>query len=113
MSKLMGSNWALLSAKDKKDFAQLFGLANVDELLKPTGKLTKGKATEINGAPAIALDDSGSKLYIATTGEPYPLKMMPPGTQKGELTFSDFGSTFADLKLPPDSQVVDLDKLKG
>ena len=33
------------------------------------------------------------------------------GSNQGEITFSDFGTTFADLKQPPAAEVIDFDKL--
>jgi hypothetical protein len=112
--KLMGDKWAKVSKKNK-DFADLFGVANVDELLKPSGTLTKGETKDVEGVNTIGLVDKSTKggtLYVATTGEPYPIRMEGSDTAQGQITFSDFGATFDDLKAPPEAEVVDFEKLK-
>jgi hypothetical protein len=64
-------------------------------LVKSHGTLSKGPATTIDGQPAIALDDSnGGKLYVATTGKPYPLKLIAKRSSGGEVTFTQYGHSF-------------------
>ncbi|MGC5322531.1 hypothetical protein ACPXB5_27805 [Micromonospora arida] len=112
MVKLMGDKWAKVSKKD--EFTRLFNVANVDELLKPEGTMTKGEAKEIDGVKTVGLvdGDKDGTLYIATTGEPYPVRMEGGQDAAGQITFSDFGATFDELKAPPANQVVDFDQLK-
>ncbi|WP_433366921.1 hypothetical protein ACQPZX_38670 [Actinoplanes sp. CA-142083] len=110
---VVGDRWVKLSAKDK-DMAGLFDLFKVDEIVKPDGKVTKGAAKQVDGVPAITLTDHGDPggtLYIATTGEPLPLEV--DGGDKSTLTFSDFGKTFAEIKKPAASDVIDLAALAG
>ncbi|MGC4880519.1 hypothetical protein ACLQ26_30115 [Micromonospora sp. DT43] len=111
--KLMGDKWAKVSAKD--DFSQLFDVANIDKLLKPDGTMTKGEAKEIDGVKTIGLvdGDKSGMLYIATTGEPYPMRIEGNQDSPGQITFSEFGATFDDVKAPPEGQVVDFDQLKN
>ncbi|MDG4782564.1 hypothetical protein O7614_23165 [Micromonospora sp. WMMD961] len=110
--KLMGDKWAKVSEKD--DFTQLFDVANVEQLLKPDGTMTKGEAKEIDGVKTVGLvdGDKNGTLYIATTGEPYPVRMEGGQDAAGQITFSDFGATFDELKAPAADQVVDFDQLK-
>jgi hypothetical protein len=99
---------------DQKDLASLFDVANPDELLKPDGKLTKGKPKEISGVPAIGLVESGSDagtLYVATTGKPYPVELA--GKDGSTLAFTSIGATFTDIKAPSAGQVLDLAALAG
>lgn len=100
MMAAIDGKWVLVPTTDKS-LSGIFGAANVDEVLKPTGTLAKGEATQIAGTPVITLTDSGdaeSKMFVATTGEPYPVKL---GTADGDgVAFSDFGTTFADIKAP-------------
>ncbi|MFC8297261.1 hypothetical protein [Micromonospora orduensis] len=112
MVKLMGDKWAKVSKKD--DLAQLFNIANIDELLKPDGTMTKGDAKEIDGVKTIGLvdGDKSGTLYVATTGEPYPIRLEGGQDATGQITFSEFGATFDDVKAPPADQVVDFDQLK-
>ncbi|MEU7841821.1 hypothetical protein AB0B39_12795 [Micromonospora sp. NPDC049114] len=111
--KLMGEKWAKVSKKD--DFSQLFDIANIDELLKPDGTLTKGAAKEFDGVKTIGLvdGDKSGTLYVATTGEPYPIRMEGDQDTAGQITFSEFGATFDDVKAPSEDQVVDFDQLKS
>jgi hypothetical protein len=111
IAKRLGNKWAKIKAGDQ-NFADFFNIGNPDELLKPTGTtVTKADTKTIAGSSAIALVDSDqSKLYVATTGEPYPLLMEGPNNS-GQAVFSGFGSSFDGLKAPAASEVVDLTKL--
>lgn len=111
--KLMGDKWAKVPTDDK-DFADLFSIANIDDLLKPDGTLTKGAAKDVNGTKTIGLVDSsadGGTLYVATIGEPYPVRLESQNPGEGQITFSDFGATFDDLKAPAEAEVIDLEQL--
>ncbi|MFF0154929.1 hypothetical protein [Micromonospora sp. NPDC005203] len=111
--KLMGDKWAKVSQKD--EFTQMFDVANVDGLLKPDGTITKGAAKEINGVQTIGLVDGKKEgtLYIATTGEPYPVRVEGSNADgASQITLSDFGATFDELKAPAADQIVDFDQLK-
>jgi hypothetical protein len=114
MAQLMGDRWAKLSSKDT-DFKEFFQITEPAQLLKPDGTVTKGGTKTINGVKAIGVvqpGKDGGTLYVATTGEPYPLALEgQPG--EGQLTFGDFGATFDDIKAPTAAEVVDLDKLTG
>jgi hypothetical protein len=115
IATVVNGRWVVV-APDDKDFAELFSIADVKTLLDVDGKLTKGAVTTIDGHKAVALKETGADggtLYVATEGEPYPLRLEGPAKADGALTFSDFGATFADLKLPPASQTIDLAKLGG
>ncbi|MFB9239880.1 hypothetical protein ACFFWC_30880 [Plantactinospora siamensis] len=111
--ELVGDRWVLVPAGDK-DFASMFGAADVNELLKPDGKVTKGQPKDINGTPAIGLVDhakSGGTLYVATVGEPYPVRIQGKTAADGGINFSDFGATFSEIKPPAAADVVDLSKI--
>jgi hypothetical protein len=61
-------------------------------LLRATGPLSKGGVTTVEGHPVVEVKSeaklfSGS-LYIATTGKPYPLKIVKHGHETGSTTFS-------------------------
>ncbi|MEK8110175.1 hypothetical protein NKG94_49395 [Micromonospora sp. M12] len=76
--------------------------------------MTKGEAREIDGVKTVGLvdGDKDGTLFIATTGEPYPVRMEGGADSPGQITFSDFGATFDELKAPPANQVIDFDQLK-
>lgn len=83
------------------------------ELLKPEGRLSKGGTLSIAFTPVVELTDSGNaenKLYVATTGDPYPVVL-------GELTgdrveFSDFGASFPDVKAPAAGEFIEQSKIQ-
>jgi hypothetical protein len=113
IAKVFGKRW-VAGADTDQSFAEMFTMGSADELLKPTGALSKGEEKSIGGVAAIGLKDAGdpdSVFYVATTGEPYPLQM----TGKGDnlLVFSDFGAAVDGLEAPAASEVVDLGKLSG
>ena len=113
VAKLLGDRWAKVPA-DNKDFAELFSVASVDELLKPDGQLAKGEVKDAGGVRAVGLTDGGPEggtLYVATIGEPYPVRMEGPTATDGHIAFTDFGAAFADLAAPDPAQVVDFDQL--
>jgi hypothetical protein len=114
VAKLMGDKWVRVP-DDDKNLGGLFDIANVDNLLKPDGTLTKGETKDIDGVKAIGLVDSGGEqgtLYVATIGEPYPLRLVSRNTADGgQVDFTDFGATFDDLKAPAEAEVIDLEEL--
>ncbi|GAA1639243.1 hypothetical protein [Actinoplanes couchii] len=106
MTDKLAGKWMLVPATDQS-MSGIFGAANPDEVLKPSGALTKGEATEVNGTPVITLADGGdadNKVFVATKGEPYPIKL---GTATGDgVTFSDFGASFTDIKAPAEGEYI-------
>ncbi|WP_433795122.1 hypothetical protein [Actinoplanes sp. CA-252034] len=108
MVKATGGKWVLVPAKDQ--ISGLFAAADVNELLKPGGALSKGEATKVGEQPVITLKDASdadSQVFVATTGEPYPVRIGSSATGEG-VTFSKFGEKFdADIKAPAADQVID------
>lgn len=106
MTEQLGGKWVLVPTTDQS-MSSIFGAANPDEVLKPTGTLTKGEATEVAGTPVITLTDSGdaeNAVFVATKGEPYPVKL---GAATGDgVTFSDFGASFTGIKAPAEGEFV-------
>ena len=70
------------------------------------GPFTKGTTTTINGQKAIELHDTGKlfsgSLYIAATGNPYPIQIIKQGRETGRTTFSGWNQPAA-LSAPPDA----------
>jgi len=113
LTRSVGAKWAKVPAGDK-DLSGLFGAASIVELLNNVGKVTKGPAKEIDGVPAIGLVDNGPEggtLYVATVGEPYPLRLEAQVLTDGHISFTDFGARFPALKAPADAEVVDYGQL--
>lgn len=112
-AQLMSGKYLRTTSKDEgfaglaefSDRAKFFA-----ELFAPEGTVTKGRTEMIAGTPAIALrDQSGGRLYVATVGEPYALRM--GGGPGNRLDFDGYGAAVA-ITTPPASQVVDASALK-
>jgi hypothetical protein len=86
----------------------LANLVDISHLVDPTGKATKGEPKVVNGVPTITLiePDSGSKLYVATTGEPYPIRREVPNGEGG-FDFMAYNQPVT-INPPPDGQIVDI-----
>ncbi|GLY04341.1 MULTISPECIES: hypothetical protein [Actinoplanes] len=106
MAQSINGRWISAGGAGGEAFAQIFTIGTVDEFLAPDGTLTKGEQKEIDGKPAIGLKDAGDTgtvLWIATTGEPLPLQIT--GKDGDAVVFSDFGATFSDIVAPPADQI--------
>jgi hypothetical protein len=106
MAAATAGKWVAVPAGDSS--SSFLAAADTDELLKPTGTLTKGEAVQVDGKPAITLIDSAdaeSALFIATTGEPYVLKVGKAATGEG-IVFTEFGQKF-DIAAPAADQVME------
>jgi hypothetical protein len=114
MADLIGDRWVLIPEKnnaDFKDFERMTDLKKfANDVFKTPGTVIKGKTTVIDGVPAIGLRGSDGTLYVATTGTPYPLKIVPskPVKPGEELAFLDYD---APLDVTPPANALDLDKL--
>jgi hypothetical protein len=101
---------AVVSLTDKGAF--------IDAALSTTGGVEKGAVTTVNGTQAIPLTikDSagGSTLFVAATGEPLPLEVLPQagGTDTGKVDFLDYGAA-VDATPPPAAQTVDVTAVPG
>jgi hypothetical protein len=114
IATVMGERWMLVPSNEK-DLADLFSLGDVDVLVKPEGKLSKGEARKIDGVPAIGVvetSDDAAVLFVATEGEPYPLAVEALDSGKRTMTFSDFGTSFPEIKPLAAKDVLDLSQLK-
>jgi hypothetical protein len=112
LAQAMGDRWVAGADQDPA-FADLFTIGSLDGLFKPE-RFNIGGVKDIAGVEAVGLmdfDDIEKKLFVASTGKPYPLQLT--GKDGAELTFSDFGATFTGLTAPPKSKVVDIGKLAG
>jgi hypothetical protein len=108
---LLHGKWVKVDATNAQ-FSGFTTLFDTNEMIKPSGTLSKGDTGTTNGVPTIALAESdGSKLYIATRGEPLPVRIEgKPGD--GGLDFSDYGAP-VEITAPSSDQVFDLKQLLG
>jgi hypothetical protein len=81
--------------------SQFGGLAGFTDLRGEVGRLltsanpvTKGATTTANGQKAIELKQTGQlytgKIYIATTGKPYPVQITRTGRETGHTTLTNW-----------------------
>ena len=93
-------------------FGSLASSFDTSEILKPEGTVTKGEAKVVNGVPTIALvDGEAGTLYIATQGEPYPIRLEGKAGE-GAVDFSEFNAS-ATVAAPPAGEVFDLKSITG
>jgi hypothetical protein len=86
-------------------------------LMTPSGKLEKGKTTRIEGQPVIELKartgNWGTRLYIKTTGEPYPVKLEKTGEEIGKTTFTAWNAPLTIHAPPSAVDISELQHTKG
>jgi hypothetical protein len=110
-AELLADRWVLVPAGGDDDLGSFFDLTKADNLLSFQGPLTKGPSKRIGDTAAVSVvDKDGATMYVAATGEPYPLRLEEkPGGDA--LVLSEFGKTFPAIKAPTGSNVIDLGKL--
>ena len=111
LAQAMGDRWVTGVDRDPS-FADLFAIGTLDGLLRAEDQLGIGAVKEVAGVRAVGLMDFGDiekKLFVASTGKPYPLQLT--GTGGAEVAFSDFGAPVTGLEAPAASKVVDLGEL--
>jgi hypothetical protein len=96
---LFKGKWLKGSSTDA-NFASFGELTSIKTLMgsltQAHGTLTKGATSTLGGQSVIALKSSkGGTMYVATTGQPYPLQVSKNGGgQSGKVTFSDYNKAF-------------------
>lgn len=80
------------------------------------GTLTKGRETEVDGAPVIPVTRTQGEerltMYVATEGEPYPVRITVQGAEEGTVNFSGFDRP-VPAETPAASETVDVTALLG
>jgi len=96
-AQIFAGRWIVASATSG-NLASLTPLTDLHQfvggMLGSHGKLAKGATTTIGGQPVIAVTDTeqGGTLYIATTGQPYPMELVTTGVSAGKLTFDQWNA---------------------
>lgn len=114
---LLAGKWTKMSAKgeDAKDIASFCDLDTVlGEADDADSDASRGKATTVDGTPAITLHERDGKdrytLYVATEGKPYLLRVdSASASDPGTLTFSEYDKPVPAQK--PSGEILDLDAL--
>jgi hypothetical protein len=112
---LFQGKW-LKAPANSSSFASLSSLTNLHSLaqalLTGHGTLSKGSTTTVNGQKVIAVTDStkSSKLYVATTGKPYPIEIAKTGSGSQHVDFDNYN---APVSLTPPAKSIDISQLQG
>ncbi len=92
-AQLLQGKW-LKAPASSSDFASLSQLTDLRQLVDQTlanhgSSLKKTAVTTIDGQKAVGITDKtkGGTLYIAATGQPYPIQLTKSGSGGGKITF--------------------------
>jgi hypothetical protein len=87
--------------------------AELPRILRPA-PVVKGHETVVNGQKTITLKETTLRytgtLYIATTGEPYPIQLLKHGRQTGKTTFTGWNDP---INVSAPTNTVDVSTLEG
>ncbi|WP_354643517.1 hypothetical protein [Kitasatospora camelliae] len=109
----------LRTTETDPDFADVAALCDLvqfaDSIGREGGTLSRGDRETVGGTPAIAVESSGTedpgRLYVATEGRPYPLRLEKTGAELGRIDFTEFGVP-VPTAVPSPEESVDLDQLR-
>jgi hypothetical protein len=112
-ASMLDDRWVILPAgavagfpfTNAKTFIKLLKRGGLNSLGKDRAV---GVKTTVNGQPAIKLSAKGAALYIATTGQPYPLEIRQGS---GNAMYFQYSGLPANITAP--SHPLNLSKLKG
>lgn len=110
--QLFHGKW--LKAPASGQFASIASLTSVqtlfNKLLANHGTLAKGPTTTVAGQKAVAVIDTtkGGTLYVATTGQPYPVQVSKKGSQGGRIVFDRYNQS---VSLSAPANAIDISKL--
>ncbi|HWG09551.1 MAG TPA: hypothetical protein VN672_11165 [Solirubrobacteraceae bacterium] len=99
-AQLLEGKW-LKAPASSADFASLSRLTDlrqlVDQTLSNHGSLTKVGTSTVAGRKVVGISDKseGGTLYIAATGQPYPIQIVKRGSSGGKITFDRWNGTVA------------------
>jgi len=97
------------------ELASLAALTNLGKLLEQTlssnGTLVRGATTTVASQPVVELHDTAhnGSLYVATTGQPYPIEVVKRGTETGHVSFTHWNQP---VTLAAPAGAIDLSQLQ-
>jgi hypothetical protein len=112
-AQLFHGKW--LKAPASGQFASLAKLSNLHvllgKLLMTHGTLVKSGTSTVGGQSVVGVHDTSKNatLYVATTGQPYPLEIVKTGAQAGRITLNHFNEA---VTLTPPANAIDISSLK-
>jgi hypothetical protein len=114
-AQLFQGKW-LKAPVNSGTFGSLSSLTNLRQLADSAfanhGKLVKGASTTVNGQKAISVKEPAKSqtLYVATTGQPYPIQVTGSGADKGTLSFDRWNQP---VSLTAPAHAIDISQLKS
>jgi hypothetical protein len=97
------------------ELGSLAALTNFGKLLDQTlsshGTLVKGATSTVAGQPVIELRDTSrnGSLFVATSGQPYPVEIVKHGSETGHIAFSAWNQP---VSLSAPAGAIDLSRLQ-
>jgi hypothetical protein len=113
-AKLLQGKW-LKAPATNSSFAGLSALTESRRLLDVAlstsgGALAKAGTSTVNGQAAVGVKDAeNGTLYVATTGQPYPLKVTKSGAAGGTISFNEWDKP---VTLTAPANAVDIEQLQ-
>jgi len=113
-AQLLNNRWVVLPAASFHDFPfrSVRTFARIIHSGSPRKPRRAGAVTMINGRPAIPVRSGDSIVYVATTGQPFPLRAMP-ATHAAGAGVVDFIAYNAPVTIGPPPNAVDFSHLHG
>jgi hypothetical protein len=114
-AQLLHGKW-LKAPAGSGELASLSQLTNlsklIDAALASHGTLARGSQTTVDGQQAVGLKDTtkGGTLYLATTGQPYPLEIVKSGSEGGKVVFDHWNKP---VTLSAPANAIDISKLQS
>jgi hypothetical protein len=113
-AQLLQGKW-LKAPANSSNFSSLSSLTDLHQLaqalLTGHGTLSKGSTSTVDGQRVIAITDTSksSRLYVATTGKPYPIQIAKTGSSAQHVDFDHYN---ASVSLTPPANSIDISKLQ-
>jgi hypothetical protein len=112
-AQLLSGKWLKAPASGQlSSFATLTDVQKLfNQLLSSHGTLAKGKTTTVLGRHVVAVNDTtnGGTLYVAATGNAYPIEIVKTGSQGGRLVFDRFNRP---VSLTAPANAIDVSQLR-
>jgi hypothetical protein len=114
-AQLLQGKW-LKAPTTSKEFASISSLTDLRQLVDSTlanhGTLAKASTKAVNGQKAVGVTDTGKggTLYVAETGQPYPIEITKSGTGGGTITFDRWNES---VSLVAPANAIDITQLRS
>lgn len=115
LASLLGGRWVIIPVRklssfpfaNAKTFVKLLSRQSLKSLRKASAHIARVKTT-VDGRPAIELSERRTAVYIATTGQPYPLEI-----RQGSHNVLHFQYSGLPVRIAAPPHAVDLSSLHG